>query len=469
MGEWTMSSRTLSRIFRRLFDLHCDRRGNVTVMMAFLLPPLIGTFGLGFEVANWYLITRTMQNAADSAAVAAATNGGTNYATEAKAVAAQYGFVDGVNNITVMASNTAACPGGGTTCYSVTITQTVSLFLSQMIGYRGNATLNQVTAQQQTITVAAQQLTSTAVASQSSIQVPLCLLALGTSGAQDIVTNGNPHANMSGCSVMANTSARCNGGNLGAPYGLAHVTDSGCGVIQVSGVPTVADGYASLASNIPSDALGSCGGSFPQIPTQHGDPALPSSNVWATGLRSLSGNVVVCGDLQLNGDVTIDAPAGAVLIVENGQLDLNGFTLRTSSGSGLTVVFSGSNGSYTHAPSSSVNNSGTIDIAAPTSGAWSGIAVYQDPNLTTGVNLSAAGNAPTWDISGLVYMPHSNVTLSGAINKSSNGQACFVLVMDSITINGTGDVLSNNTPANCSRAGVNLPYATIPGRGQLVS
>jgi Putative Flp pilus-assembly TadE/G-like len=469
MGEWIMSSRTSSRIFRRLFDLQRDRRGNVTVMMGFLLPPLIGTFGLGFEVANWYLTTRSMQNAADSAAVAIATTAGTNYLTEARAVAAQYGFVNGVNNVTVAASNAAACPGGGTSCYSVTITQTLPLFLSQIIGYAGNAILNQTNAQQQTSSVAAQQLTSTAVASQSSIQVPLCLLALGTSGAQDIVTNGNPHANMSGCSVMANTSARCNGGNLGAPYGLAHVTDSGCGVIQVSGVPTVADGYASLASNIPSDALGSCGGSFPQVPTHHGDPALPSSNVWTAGSRSLSGNVVVCGDLQLNGDVTIDAPAGAVLIVENGQLDLNGFTLRTSSGSGLTVVFSGSNGSYTHAPSSSVNNSGTIDIAAPTSGPWSGIAVYQDPNLTTGVNLSAAGNAPTWDISGLVYMPHSNVTLSGAINKSSNGQACFVLVMDSITINGTGDVLSNNTPANCSAAGVNLPHATIPGRGQLVS
>jgi Flp pilus assembly protein TadG len=455
-----MSSRTSSRIFRRLLDLRRDRCGNVTVMMAFLLPPLIGTFGLGFEVANWYLITRTMQNAADSAAVAAATNGGGNYATEARAVAATYGFLDGINNVTVTASNAAACPGGGTNCYSVTITQKLSLFLSQMIGYPGNTTLNGV---------AGQQLTSAAVASQSSIQVPLCLLALGTSGAQDIVTNGNPHANMSGCSVMANTSARCNGGNLGAPYGLAHVTDSGCGVIQVSGVPQVADQYAALATNIPSDALGSCGGNFPQVPNHHSDPALPSSNVWAAGTRSLSGNVVVCGDLQLNGDVTIDAPAGAVLIVENGQLDTNGHTLRTSSGSGLTIVFSGSNGSYTHAPSSSVNNSGTIDIAAPTSGAWSGIALYQDPNLTTGVSLSAAGNAPTWDISGLIYMPHSTVTLSGAINKSSNGQACFVLVMDSITINGTGDVLSNNTPANCSAAGVNLPYATIPGRGQLVS
>jgi hypothetical protein len=249
---------------------------------------------------------------------------------------------------------------------------------------------------------------------------------------------------------------------LGAPYGLAHVTDSGCGVIQVSGVPTVADGYASLASNIPSP---NCPSGYPQA-DQHGDV---DASHQLSGSQSWSGNVQFCGDVKLNGDVTVNAPSGAVLVIQNGQLDLNGFTLRTANGSGLTIVFSGSNGSYTHAPTSSVNNSGTIDIAAPTSGPWSGIAVYQDPNLTTGVNLSAAGNAPTWDISGLIYMPHSNVTLSGAINKSSNGEACFVLVMDSITINGTGDVLSNNTPANCLRAGVNLPYATVPGRGQLVS
>ena len=265
-----MSSRISSRIFRRLRDLHRDRCGNVTVMMGFLLPPLIGTFGLGFEVANWYLITRSMQNGADSAAIAAATNASANYATEAKAVAAQYGFADGVNNVTVTASNAAACPGGGNTCYSVTITQTVSLFLSQVIRYTGNATLNGN---------AAQQLTSTAVATQSTLQVPLCLLALGKSGAQDIVTNGNPKANMNNCSVMAKTSARCNGSNLGAPYGLAHGTDNGCGVIQVSGVPQVTDPYAALASNIPSNALSSCGGNFPQE-DKHGNGGTQWSTAW---------------------------------------------------------------------------------------------------------------------------------------------------------------------------------------------
>jgi hypothetical protein len=140
------------------------------------------------------------------------------------------------------------------------------------------------------------------------------------------------------------------------------------------------------------------------------------------GSRSLSSNVVVCGDLQLKGNVVVDAPAGAVLVIENGQLDTSGFTLATTKGSGLTVVFSGNNsGSYTHAPT----GGGTLDITAPTSGAWKGVAIYQDPNLTSGVNISAAGNSPTWDITGLVYLPHSSVTFSGAVNKSSKRTTLF--------------------------------------------
>ena len=229
-----MSNRWWSQLGRSLTELTGDRRGTVTTMMGFLLMPLLGALGLGFEVGNWYLITRAMQNAADSAAIAAATNGTSNYATEAKAVAAQYGFIDGGNS-TVTASNAAACPGGGNTCYSVTITQSVTLFLSPVLGYQGNATLNGSPAQQ---------LTSSSVATQNTLQLPLCLLALGKSGAQDIVTNGNPKASMTDCNVMANTSARCNGSNLGAPYGLAHGSDKGGGVTQVSGVPQGADPYA---------------------------------------------------------------------------------------------------------------------------------------------------------------------------------------------------------------------------------
>jgi hypothetical protein len=128
----------------------------------------------------------------------------------------------------------------------------------------------------------------------------------------------------------------------------------------------------------------------------------------------------------------------------------------------VTVVFSGTSGSYTHAPT----GGGTLDIQAPKTGVWSGVALYQDPSLTTGVDISDAGNSPTWDITGLVYLPNANVTFSGAVNKSSNGDSCFALVVADITINGTASILSHG---GCAAAGLNMPVGQIPsGRGQLV-
>src|SRR5215470_19426253 len=99
---------------RTLLSLHKNQSGTVAVIMAFLLPILIAAFGLGFEITNWYLGTRAMQNAADAAAIAAATNGSSNYNTEAAAVATQYGYTNGANNVTVTASNATTCPAGYT-------------------------------------------------------------------------------------------------------------------------------------------------------------------------------------------------------------------------------------------------------------------------------------------------------------------------------------------------------------------
>jgi hypothetical protein len=50
------------------------------------------------------------------------------------------------------------------------------------------------------------------------------------------------------------------------------------------------------------------------------------------------------------------------------------------------------------------------------------------------------------------------VTFSGAVNKSSNGSSCFALVVDNITINGTGDILAKG---GCVAAGLNLPTNTV--------
>ncbi len=412
----------------------------VALVVALVMPVLAGMMGLAAEASYWLLHQRAMQNAADAAAIAAATNASSSYAAEAQAVAAQYGFSNGSGNITVTAANLNAATNCTSNCYTVTVSDAVPLFLSQVIGYAGNTTVNNngMTA-----------MTATAVAT-SAKAYPYCILALAGNVTNDIISNGAPKANLNGCNVMSNSSAICNGHNLGANVGDAHGTNNGCGIVQNSNVPAVADPYAALASNIPANT---CGGSYPQEPAKKKGSPLPVSNQWS-GSYNLSGYKVVCGDQQLTGNTTINAPDNAVLVIENGQLDSNGFTLQTSSGSGLTIVFTGDNTSgYTQYPT----GGGTLDIAAPTSGPWSGMAIYQDPSLTisSNIDLSAAGNSPTWNISGMVYMPNSNVTFSGAVSKASNGAKCFGMTVGSITINGTGDIFANDT--ECSSAGLALP------------
>ena len=264
---------TYKAVRSRLIDFVRDRSGNVAVITALALPALIGATGLSVEVSYWYLTQRSMQNAADSAAIAAATNGTANYAVEAKAAAARYGFVDGINNITVTASNTATCPSGGATCYSATITGYVPVLLSQVIGYKGTAT---IAATPQT------ELNATAVARLDLMPREYCILALGTSGIA-FGTNGAPKAELKGCNVMSNAGARCNGNNLGADYGDAAGTNDGCGIIQRSNVPPLADPYAGLRSNIMADP---CGKSYPQMGSANFGTSTPSGalpNKWEAG------------------------------------------------------------------------------------------------------------------------------------------------------------------------------------------
>jgi hypothetical protein len=233
----------------------------------------------------------------------------------------------------------------------------------------------------------------------------------------------------------------------------------------------VTDPYSGLANNIPSVGSSGCGGKYPQE-SKHGNSySVAASNQLSGTLSLMSGNNFMCGDQMLTADTVINTPLGspAVLIVENGQLDLNGHTLTTSSGSAVTLVFSGTNsGGYNHMPADNTNGSGgKLDIAAPTSGPWSGVAIYQDPTLTSGVDVSAAGNSPTWNISGLIYMPHASVTLKGAIDKANAGKSCVVMVADNFQISGTAGILKTDI-GQCAQAGLKMPTASIPSRITLV-
>jgi Flp pilus assembly protein TadG len=492
-GDTMLPKRSPFRIFfekfaHELMGLRADRRGNIAVMMAFLLPVLVGFLGLGFEVTDWYLQTRYMQNAADSAAIAAATAAVRNstpssYVAEAKAVTAQYGFVDGANNVTVVPLDKQPCPSpsDGNNCYTVTITSRVQLWLSQVVGYAGDWTVSGVKGKK--LSSAATAITPVA---------PLCLLALNTTGTA-FQSNGGPKTDFTNCTIMSNSGATCNGSNLNATYGIAVGANgggAGCGIGQTSnyGTPDLTPGcaegrcYSTILANadggqMSNDALALCNNNYPQVPTGG-----KNKGVWPTQLSALSqlpsftgasdGTVyyVACGDTQLSGNITtpnaLGGTPGYVLVVENGNLDLGNYTL---SGPALSVVFSGTNSpTYGHAPTTGSGTNSFLDIHAPASGDWSGVALYQDP-LVAGVQVTYAGNSPTWNINGLVYLPKSDLTISGAIGKSAYGGDCMVMVAGSVLINGTGSIYSQDPAGQaCPQEGLIQDHVIAGRPAQLV-
>jgi len=99
-------SLSVPRLLARIFVLfRKDQIGNIAILTALTLPVLVGFAGLGSEGALWYYTHHQMQDAADSAAISAATaysgSSGTSITTQADGVTALYGFTDGSSGTSV--------------------------------------------------------------------------------------------------------------------------------------------------------------------------------------------------------------------------------------------------------------------------------------------------------------------------------------------------------------------------------
>jgi len=423
-----------------------DQRGAIAPAMALMIIPIAGAAAMATELGQFYYLQRALQNAADSAALAAAINNsttGSTYLSEARAAAQKYNFVNGTNNVTVNAAANVTCPKGvptGSTCYSATLTAQVPLALSALVGFSGDKKNGLA----QTIYASAIALTTGTGAAAPCIW---------TKGSGDSFTsNGGPKPDLAGCSILSNGNATCNGHDLGADYGIAVGTVKGCGKQQVPGATAPTDTYDALKKNIPTNPCTSYAVAPASIILPSTTTTLPTTQ---------------CGDVKLDGDVTLTG--SNTMTIYNGTLDLNGHKLQTGSGASATLIFSGNDtpNSTVRAPS----NSGTLSIKAPdtSTSPWEGVAIYQDPRMGpphANLDVDYSGNQPTWNITGLVYLPNSNVTFSGAVSKAAYGASCFMLVAYTLLINGTGNIFADNT--ECSTAGLTQPTVLVPTPAKLV-
>jgi Flp pilus assembly protein TadG len=454
--------------------LIADRGGNIAILTALILPVLLGACGLGSEVAYWFYSVRAMQNAADSAAVAAATNGSSSYATEAQAVTSLYGYQNGAGQVTVSALNTAACPAGGANCYSVTITKLTPLFLSQLVGFKGTTTVNGVHYTQ---------LTATATATIQA-NADACVLVLDPSDSNAMTTTGG-NINLKGCDLQVDSNSSdamsVTGGTINASginvVGNYQSTGGNLTPTPATGKPAVSDPYAGLYAQNDVASIGSqsasCTSTKPVTVTGTTETLPPGNycggiSVTGGSLTLSAGQYNIAGGISVTGgSLTLGAgqyniagglsDTGGSLTLGAGQYNIMGGTLSftggTVTGSGVTFVLTNDNGgSY----ATEQLTGGVVNLSAPTSGEWAGMLFYENPNAPTGVTQSFTGGSNTF--TGALYFPTQTLDYTGGSTASS----CTQIVAYKLQFTGGSTIGSSCT-------GTGVQAIPVGGRGELVS
>jgi hypothetical protein len=414
------SSPLLVELCRRLA---ADRSGASAVMVGLAITVLLGLTGLGTEGAEWYVSKRTMQGAADASAYGAALAGTINYTTEAKAIAASYGFVDQTAGVTV-AVNNPPLSGNYTTNSSaveVVIQQPQQRLLS-----------NFYLASNPTIAARAVVLRGLG---------PDCVLALNGTASADAFINGTTDVNLIKCGLAVNSNSASALDIVGSAQINAD-SASVVGGISGNGTLTTVNGTFTGAAAVPDPYANV------QIPDYQALPctALPINGQTIDANQVNGGIVRFCGSLSLSGHETITLENG-IFILDGGSLSVNNSTLNLIN---AAIVLTSSNGS--NYGTVSIHGGATINATAPTTGPMVGIAFYQDRNAPAGTSNDFSGGT-TQNIQGAIYFPSEIVNFAGG---TQTGSGCTQIVAGEIDFKGNA-----NLESNCTGKGVKT-IASLP-------
>jgi Flp pilus assembly protein TadG len=448
-----------------------DTAGGSAVIIALSLSAIIGFAGLGTETASWYLIKRSMQGAADTAAATAAAELAVNHSatssqmtSAAKSIAASYGFVDGTASTSVTVNNPPGTTAGLTNCSSpfaafncyveVLVTQPQTALLSAVFLSSGP-----------TIAARAVALANTTATADG------CVVALGEGAhAIDISTIGSPALTLNSCAIYDNSPDTPGALTLGgsatitakAAYIVGSVSGSGLTTTDgtFTGVNPIPDPYADRSFTWPSLRPNAASNTNCDQNNYSGSPATinpPTTRAY-----------VFCNGIKIVGNKTVNLCPGTY-IIDQGTLDLQAGILNApppaaaisllcpgNTTGGVTIVLANdvSGGSPADVK---INGNFVVNLTAPTSGTTRGIALYQDRVTCAGCSNQVNGGS-TQSITGVIYTPNNNITYSGGASVA--GPVCTKLVANTITFKGNSTFNSS-----CTSSGTGTINAT---NGKLV-
>ena len=401
-----------------------DRRGASAVMMCVAMPILVGGAGLGAEAAFWKFRQRAIQQQADAAAFAGATElkaGGNDNAVEAAVNESltNNGFRLDLGSFEVQ-TPPASGPFAGEEAVYVAAEEHwpryfTGLFFEDAVILRANAT------------------------AELEEGLRACMLALDQTAAAAIDITGNTTVTLNGCSVMSNSNAS-NALSIGGSGTLITSCAGARGGVDDDG------GMTLTSCSEARERMRRMEDPYADVP----EPAVSGSCVHPTNFAGPSGAVHsaspgrYCGGMNILRTVNF---APGIYIIDGGTLSANSTAVLNGTG----VMFFLTNGARLD-----INGQATLNLSAATSGTYSGLLFFADRSGSSVNHVLNGTSAST--LRGAVYLPNDNLAFSGN-NNSATG--CTQIIARTLDLTGNSGI-----GVNCAGAGVEDMY--MPGSVRLV-
>ena len=436
-----------------------DESGNVLVLSAVGLTVLIGMAGIAIDAGMLYRAQREVQKVADAAALGAAANMATDGTgqTAANLAATQDGFTTGTGVGQLTVTPTVQSASSSTGYLQVTVTEHTPMVFMPVISSSFN-----------TIDVPAVAGASYTVSGNNE-----CMLGLSTSGAQvpnasgvetdgstnmtwntkvmsDIATEGNSKINTPNCGVQAcGPASEANGSGMTAA-GI-YAWGSGSITAKTNTAPSYGTDNSGSAITAKPSLSGCSGdpmsGKMPTKPTPGTciDPSWMKNGTAGGNAETISPGTYC--NFNTSNVSTLTMQPGLYIVTT---------TFSTNSGSKITgsgvtiylangVIANSSNYTYVSGGATpyGVGNGTTMNISAPTSGTYSGIAIWDGNSSNSTPDTFTFGGGASSTFSGTIYAPNTNLVLgngSGTSTLSSN------IIANTIMVLGGSTITNNYTP-----------------------
>jgi hypothetical protein len=387
---------------------HTSEAGQALAITVLALGVLMGLLGLGIDVGYLRHMRTKMQQAADAAALAGASEllyG--DWVAAADTDATSNGFTNGSNGTTITVNNPPLYGGyaGNAEAVEVIIQQAQPTFFMSVLGFTK-------------VNVAAR-----AVAALGS--APGCIYGLSSSAS----------------GAIENT-----GGTVTAACSIDDDSDSGSGLRNAGTISAksigVVGNYSGGGTFTPTPVTGIPPATDPLVYLQNEEPAVGPCNYNNYSIKSRGGSYILspgvyCGGIKItvSGPVTLTFQAGTYILTGSVGLVITGSGNVTGGGSNVTFYNTGTG-------SIDITASATnFALSAPTSGTYAGILIFQNLSDTSAATITASSSGEA--LTGALYLPDAPLT----ITTSSTCTAAYSFFIAS-TIDFTGSACINDNYAS---------------------